>query len=348
VQAANTAADPARAVREGASALLALAAVDGAAIFLPTTGGISIWDALQRELNTRLELREIDEPLRRALQSLREEQRSADAPGALPQAALLGQRYAEQRIRICLNRAAPFWRLDDRAALEEPLLLERPIRLPLVGYDRDHYLAFLERAGVSEFLDRVVSTLGVTPKDRPGPYAVSVYVREGGIPLFYLDRALTGPMLRDATVVGRARPLVTDARSVREIVECDPPESDEARLGFALAAAVHFRVATLDAGGGVRFGLNGHGSPAYASVVAAWEVLGQEPSLVEEIVHQVRTCFVALSERERRQAIAAVAATAAVQAEAAVQAGDYPARIIWQRARTAAERRAERGHYHLA
>ena len=349
LRAAASSPDPARSVRDGAQHLLTRAASRGAALFQPATDALSVWDAFHRELLCRLQLDLIDEPLRRALTSLRQDIHALQGPAANRQRhALLLQAYAEQRLRVCLNRAAPFWNLDARAPIEAPLPLPRPFPLFLVGYDEERYTTFCKNTEMADFLPRVVASLGVKPKDRPGPYAITVYTREGGVPLFYLDRELTRPMLQDAAMVNRARPLFADARFDPSIVEFDPPEPAAARLGYALAAAAHFGLATVSDGGAIVFSLNGHGASAFASASQALDALIQDETLARDLIHQVNRGFAALTEAERRQTIPQVAAAAGSLAATAAQAGHQPERLVWQRAQEAAQRRVQHGQYHVA
>ena len=212
--------------------------------FFETADKLTVWSALHAEMRARMAVNEMDKPLQEALIAADANVRGGGVENTSDARRRTQiERYAEYRLRACLDRAAPWWRLDTtmRIVAPPPAAHQRPYKFTIIGYDKDAYESFVLVHDTDNFLSNVTRQLGVNPTARRGKNSLTIYNREGLVPLFYLDQdRYCTPMLEASTDVKKDKPLMTDARFSTEIVEFDPPETASDRRRLLIAAGLYF------------------------------------------------------------------------------------------------------------
>jgi hypothetical protein len=239
--------------------------------------------------------------------------------------------------------------LDDQTPLiaPPPAGHPRPFPLSLVAYDDAAYNTFREQHDLPDFLPQVVTALEVQTSTRPGRFAVTVYNRQGGIPLFYLHQEITRPMVQAAAVVSKARPLYTDSRFSPVITEFRPPEPPDARLRYVIAAAAQFGVIRVTGDGEIDLHLPGLESTVYPSMLDAEAALHDDTMRAAALARAVDACFAATPETQRAGLLREVLDHARTQASLAGQRHEPAVQTWWRATAVVIEERLNNGRYHL-
>jgi hypothetical protein len=320
-------------------------------LFWESADRLNVWSALYAEMQFRPRVGLIDKALEEALLEA-EQLVKGHSPSTRAEELRIAQiqRYAEHRLKICMDRAAPWWRLDStmRIVAPPPAAHPRPFKFTIVGYDEDAYNQFIADQGTRNFLHDITSSLGVNPTARFGKNSLTIYNREGLVPLFYLDQErYGGPLLEAARAVQNGKPLMTDSRFDPEIVEFDPPETPGDQRRLVIAASLLFGLASQGDQGDIAYTDNTGATHAFANVRKFEDDLHYNMVVHQDLVDQIHVRIDTLADHDREPTMARLQILMSEREHDATRRQSNPDQRWWQQVGDVLKRRKRRGSLSL-
>jgi hypothetical protein len=250
---------------------------------------LSVWDALALECQLRQELGLPEPPLKEALTSLRQHQADLERAGLSLDDSLgyLLEKYIARKLDICRERAEPFWQLDD-VMLRSYTRQQLPHNLKVLAYDKNAYDDFVMKYRLdAKMMENVARTLGIEPTGGVGRDTISIYAREGVVPLHFLDEAERRNLRSRAAQLGDQRQLHVDQRYYDAIDPFIAPRDEpDQRRRYVLVSAHHFGLAKIDytdPAQAVSLSLNGTAPQTYRGIIDADLWLENDPAALDRL-----------------------------------------------------------------
>jgi Tubulin like len=254
---------------------------------------LSVWDALALECQLRQELDLPEPPLKEALTALRQHQADLERAGLTLDDSLgyLLEKYIARKLDICRERGEPFWQLDD-VMIRSYTRQQLPHVLKVLAYDKNAYDDFVAKYHLdAKMMENVARTLGIEPTGGVGRDTISIYAREGVVPLHFLDEAERRNLRSRAAQLGDQRQLHVDQRYYDTIDPFIAPRDEpDQRRRYVLVSATHFGLATIDYGDSahaVSLSLNGATPQTYRGVIDADLWLENDPAALDRLAVEI-------------------------------------------------------------
>jgi hypothetical protein len=245
---------------------------------------LSIWDALDAELNARLALGKIDRVLADAEAETRRQRSIAEQQGLVRDdwSDVLLQTFVRGKLLECRERVRPFWRLDPIRAESHGA----PYEFTVITRDKHVYESAKRKHGLGDVLDETAELMKAgRPYELPGRHAISLYARQGVAPLAYLDPTELRAMRDSAAQVGAYKFLYTDdrfARAVDPVIA--PAESPDNLVRYLVCGSDYlglFRPAGESLNGNLSFG-----DDEWHSAEEAYRAIKSNPDLRKRLTRR--------------------------------------------------------------